>query len=370
MNSIYNVFIDEAGMTPYYNDKAQPVMTIVGVITKSNHDDFNFEIVKLLNRYSLQEDVEIHTNHLIKGETPFEKLGKEKAEDLLYDFLTVGIKFIDFVHFVGGMLKPFVNDEMRENLGKRNLDTYLNSLYYFMIFLDIAFVLELNSEYQLFFDASDNFNNQTNKMVMELSKKSENYFLRKLNGPPNKMDSKNNRFIQLADAMCFILTRYRQIEVRTFKKSQNLNKYEPFLTKCYNEIKAKILPYIGLINTDACLKIFNPKELLTRDFSHMGNWTSKRRKEDFFDPYVSNYWGPLEEKKEILNNVIEEILNRNGDAIPLNPEKIAQLKRAITALEKIMEKTSVSEKRRDTYQKMEMNIKRIKQVILKRTGRW
>lgn len=38
MNKIktYNVYIDETGQVPYYNDMQQPVLTLAGVITKEN----------------------------------------------------------------------------------------------------------------------------------------------------------------------------------------------------------------------------------------------------------------------------------------------------------------------------------------------
>ena len=41
---IYTVYIDEAGQTPYYNDKQQPVLTLVGVVTRSEETHFNQKV--------------------------------------------------------------------------------------------------------------------------------------------------------------------------------------------------------------------------------------------------------------------------------------------------------------------------------------
>jgi len=116
--NIYNIFIDEAGQTPYYTDREQPVLTLVGVVTKNSEKEFNQKVSSLLLKYSIENETEIHAKDIMDGKPPFNNLNSIKKQHLLFDFLLIGIEYIDFFHFFP-QLKAFTRTKTRNDIKKR-----------------------------------------------------------------------------------------------------------------------------------------------------------------------------------------------------------------------------------------------------------
>ncbi len=324
IDKIYNVYIDEAGHTHYYQDKDQRVLTLAGIITDKDESKFDFHTRQLLTEYKLPQDTEVHTTEIFsrKPKPPFDKLDNSTQQELVYRFLKEGFEYTDYVHFVSP-IKSYVKPHVRIGLEKRNLDLYLYTLFCFAVELDFYFFKTDKGKYRLIFDKNDDFPKRTKKMIEELSKASGSYYsLKKIAGPPEQLDSKCSRFIQLADAACWIYTRYRQFEVKTLKKPENLMKYEEFYKRCYLLVKDKLLPFLklyldGIFGESPAILDF--KEFETRDFNHMGNWLYKKKNPDIFDPTVNTFWevSHLEMKEQVLT--LENILD-NSEKIFTSPK--------------------------------------------------
>ena len=322
-NRIYNVYIDEAGQTPYYNDKDQRVLTLAGVITDKDESKFDSYTRSLLTEYKLPLDTEIHINEIFSRKPPFNKFDNSIRQEFVFRFLKEGMDYIDFVH-LSAPIKSYIKPERRIELEERNLDLYLDTLFHFAVELDLYFFKSNKGEYRLIFDYHSDFHKRTKKMIEELSKDSgSHYSLKRIAGPTERLDSKCSRFIQLSDAVCYLYARYSQFEVKTLKKPENLIKYEDFYKKCYFLIKDKLLPFLKLYLdgiSGESQAIFDFKEFKTRDFNHMGNWlTRKKPEKDIFDPTVNTFWevGHLKMKEQIstleqLLNIIERSFNRLG----------------------------------------------------------
>jgi hypothetical protein len=312
-NGIYNVYIDEAGQTPYYNDKDQRVLTLAGVITDKDESKFDSYTRSLLTEYKLPLDTEIHINEIFSRKPPFNKFDKSAKQEFVFRFLKKGMDYIDYVH-APSSIKPYIKPEVRMVLAERNLDLYLNTLYHFAVELDFYFFKSNKGKYRLIFDEHRDINKRTKRMVEELCKESSNYyFLKRIAGPPEKLDSKCSRFIQLADAVCYVYSRYRQFEVKTLKKPKNLIKYEDFYKKCYFLIKDKLLPFFKLY-LDGIFgesrTILNFKEFETRDFNHVGNWLTRKKPEnDVFDPTANTFWEVDHLKMKVQVSTLEQLLN-------------------------------------------------------------
>ena len=337
---IYNVYIDEAGQTPYYNDKDQRVLTLAGVITDKDETKFDSHTRQLLAKYKLPQDTEIHINELFAGKAPFDELDRNARQELVYGFLKEGLDYTAYVHPVSP-LKPYVKPHVRIGLEERNLDLYLYTLYHFTVELDLYFFRYNEGKYRLIFDDHSDFHKRTKKMIEDLCKESGSFYsLKRILGPPEKLDSKCSRFIQLSDAICYIYTRHRQFEVKTLKKPANLMKYEDFYRKCYLLFKDKVLPFHKLINfKDEFLDgifskskaIFDFKEFKTRDFNHMGNWLTKKRKPDVFDPTVNTYWESGYLKMKELSKKLEKKLSDPEDIFNRRKAMNPTVGKAVTA---------------------------------------
>ena len=333
MKSTYDVFVDEAGQSPYFNDN-QPVVVLTGVITNRQNIDFDIKVAKLLKNFGLSEDTPIHAQPLIGGNEPFNNINKFDREEILYKFIELGMQFIEYYH-QGNKLKPFERTKSRELIQSRNLDPYLNLLHYFITSLDFYFDKAINSDYSLFFDSSDDFNIKTKRMIKELSKESENHYqLKRLIGEPQQTKSKENRFIQLSDALCYITVRYTQLYVKTYTGSNKYEKYRSYIYSCHNLFKEKELPFIRWISKFEQFTegVFSDKKDLilfsdwrNRDFSHLGKFPSKRRKQDNFDPNVHTLWMKDNQKIKGLNDRMVEIFKLNMPRISIYILKLAKI---------------------------------------------
>jgi hypothetical protein len=58
------------------------------------------------------------------------------------------------------------------------------------------------------------------------------------------VDSRDHRFIQLADVLGYFLARHRQIETKTFTPKESLRKHEPKIVEIYGLIRPKLMSFI------------------------------------------------------------------------------------------------------------------------------
>lgn len=306
--SIYKVYVDESGRTPYYNDDYQPVFNLVGIITKSTEQEFGKEAMQILKSYNLDPNIEMHAYDIFRDNKSFKKLRSTEKEQFFLDFIELGIKYIDYIFEVGS-LKCFILQPDRINFEKINLDPPLMVLYHFMIELDIYMHYKLNSYYEIYLDKSNDFK-RTKIIINDLIKNNDQYYyLKRLKNQPNQIDSLNSRYIQYADFVCYILSRHRRITIKTFRDKIDLKKHEQFITECYDKIKIKIIHD----NVDAFVKAIvendiSADELMTRDFSHLGNIRSKKNKPDKFDPLVSSYYEEIYKEKAVENMKIKYLI--------------------------------------------------------------
>jgi hypothetical protein len=280
---VYNIFIDEAGMTPYFSDKDQPVLCLAGVLSVRDDTKFKKHAEALFTKYKIDYNEVFHAYPLIKGMPPFENLNQTEREKLYLEFIQMGIKETAHV-YVRRQFKKDIRDPMIKTINiDMNLDPYLYTLMLFLTDLDRYFIDKFkNYTYRLYFHKSDNFNKQTKRMVEELCKPSDEYhMLQKITDEPRQLKSNENRFIQLADAIAFVMTKYYQFDMeKVYKVPDNIKKYRSFVMRCYNMLENKLLDITQIENY---WKLLNPKELRGRDFKHKRNWTAKKRKPDRYD---------------------------------------------------------------------------------------
>jgi hypothetical protein len=101
------------------------------------------------------------------------------------------------------------------------------------------------ARYRYKFDKTDAYKKKI-KQILAALKVSQNQKLklRSVEGEPEAVDSKNHRFVQLADVVGYFLTRYRQFEVRTFTPHPNLLKYEAQVREIFEIVRPKVLSFV------------------------------------------------------------------------------------------------------------------------------
>lgn len=292
----YQIYLDEAGNIPYYNDEEQPVSVWGGVITSKSESDFDKEVRCLLKEFGLPEDTEFHAIEIFNRKGPFEFLSNENLELLLRKFLSIGIQFIDYYYAVDD-LNSFRTPDERLKFESRNLSILERLLFLFITHVDFYLHFKLNANYSLYFDKSGDFG-KNKKLILKLAEFSDNhYYLRGFFGELNKLDSNKNRFIQLADFICDNRRKLATLETKTFTGRNKFIKHEAFIKNCHQIIKSKEMPFAANLeffenNNDQKViefkKMCNDWEI--RDFSTIPNLLSKKKKSDTFNHSVNTFW--------------------------------------------------------------------------------
>lgn len=317
-----NVFIDEAGNTPYYNDKEQQSSLWGGVLTSKNEADFDCKVKQLLKEFKQPEREEIHAYEFFRNQGPFGNLCIEDRKILFLQFLSVGSEFIEYF-YISNDLNPYRTPDERQNFELRNLSILGRLLFTFITPVDAFLHFKLNADYVLYFDKTDDFT-KWRKIIDELLKPStDHYYLKGLKERPILLNSKNNRFIQLADAICYITSRHGLLEVKTFKGRNKLLKHELFINQCYQIFSNKMMPFM-----DFCLHdLSNPelrrlfKDFVERDFSSIPGLLS-RKKTDSFDHTENTFW---EKKNNEFGQIIQRIEILPQRSSPIKLQAVYQL---------------------------------------------
>lgn len=314
----YQIYVDEAGNTPYYNDDTQPVSAWGGVITNRSEGDFDKEVRSLLKEFGLPEETEFHAYEIFQNKGPFEFLSNVNRELILLKFLSIGIQYIDYYYSCDD-LNCYRKPEDRLKFESRNLSILERLLFLFITHVDFYLHFKLDATYSLCFDKSGDFS-KNKKLILKLKEFSETYYyLRGLQGEPNKLDSNKNRFIQLADVICDNRKKLALL-TKTFTGRNKFLKHETFIKNCYQIIKVKELPFTEdflanmqfLVNTkDPAVielkKMCNDWE--TRSFQDVYSLQTKKKKPDIFNPSINTFWEANNNQFNSMKLFIDEFIN-------------------------------------------------------------
>ncbi len=242
----HTIFVDEAG-TASFTEKEQPVLSLVGVLVEDQRiDEFDIATTVLLERCGLPGTEEIHTKDVVTGKPPFDALEADERDSLLMKFLEVGLKHVVGVHYMS-MLKPLVKPEFRRALTDRGLNAYTSNVLYFNAALKAAAFGRIGvAQYRYLFDRTDAYGADIKRILGALQQEANTGLrLYALDGEPTAVDSRDHRFIQLADVIAWFLVRYRQFEVRTFTPADALYKHEEKYRAAHSQIRAKVMDYVA-----------------------------------------------------------------------------------------------------------------------------
>lgn len=261
---MYHVYSDESGQTGRdYEDKAQPVLCqTAGIIESENIPFIENKTKRLLRKYDLPEEEEIHAHPCLLGLRIFQKLEKNQRHELLKEFIQINLEYVYKILNMG-MLKSFVIDEVRNNANKSGLDPFMQGYIWLILIIDKHFEHVKKDNYKYFFDATDNYKKQIYKTTQILKAIPQDSL--KINcmiGDPKEKNSEDSRVIQLADVVGYYLNRHRQIEIRTFKHRDSLDKHKEKIIEIHEMVKPKFLKFIGNIITQK----IDWKALQTYDF--------------------------------------------------------------------------------------------------------
>lgn len=246
---MYYVFSDESGQSGTdYEDRDQPVLCHTAVIIDETlMPKFENETCKLLKKFNLPENQEIHAYPCISGIGGFQRLNKNQRHDLLKKFIHIGVNLVFKIHYIP-MLKSFVKQSIRENAEKAGLDPFMITFMYLIIIIDKYFEHIQNENYKYFYDTTDNYRKKINKAIHLLKNiPQDSLRINNMIGNPEETDSKISRPIQLSDVIAYYLNRHRQLEVGTFKHRESLEKHRVKIFEIYDMIKPKFLKFIGNI---------------------------------------------------------------------------------------------------------------------------
>lgn len=242
---LHTLFVDEAG-TASFTEEAQPVLCLVGVLVEDRRiDEFESATSALLQRHDVPITAEIHAQPILGGERFFDALDVDAREALLTEFIKIGMKHVVGVHYLS-MLKPLIKEEFREALERRGLNAYTTNVLYFNLMLKAAAIARIGfSQYRYLFDRTDNYGRDIRRILRALKEESNRGLqVHAIAGEPIAVDSKDHRFVQLADVLGYYLVRYRQFEVKTFTPRDALRKHEEKYRAAYDLIRPKVMNFV------------------------------------------------------------------------------------------------------------------------------
>jgi hypothetical protein len=143
-------------------------------------------------------------------------------------------------------LKPLVKDPFRRKIARLGFDAYTSSVVYFNVTLRSACLGRIGfAQYRYLFDRTDNYKRDIKQIVAALkAETNERLTILAIAGEPTPVESADHRFVQLADVSGYFLTRYRQLEVKTFKPRDSLLKHRAEIEEVYEVLKPKILSFV------------------------------------------------------------------------------------------------------------------------------
>lgn len=243
---VHTLFVDEAG-TGSFTESVQPVLCLVGVLAEDSRiAELDAATRELLDAARVPCETEIHAQPLLSGQPPFDGMSAEAREQLLGAFLELGLRRCVGVHYMS-MLKPLVQPEFRAALVARGLDAYTSNVLYFNVTLRAAALSRIGvAKYRYLFDRTDRYGADICRLLGALrAEPNPGLQTFALAGEPSAVDSRDHRFIQLADTIGYYLARYRQFEVKTYEPRDALRKHELKYRAAHDLIRPKFLDYVG-----------------------------------------------------------------------------------------------------------------------------
>lgn len=223
---VHTLFVDEAG-TGSFTETAQPVLCLVGVLVEDSRiAELDTAAWELLEAAGVPGGTEIHAQPLLSGQPPFDGISPEGREQLLGAFLELGLRHCVGVHYMS-MLKPLVQPEFRVAIAARGLDAYTSNVLFFNVTLRAAALGRIGlARYRYLFDRTDRYSADIGRLLGAL-RTEPNPGLQAfgLASEPLAVDSRDHRFIQVADTVGYYLARYRQFEVKTYTPRDALRKH-------------------------------------------------------------------------------------------------------------------------------------------------
>jgi hypothetical protein len=241
----HTVFVDEAG-TASWSEGAQPVLTLCGVLADDDRiPDFDAACADLLRSVGVDPTTEIHAQPMLANDGVLARLDPRARFEFLKRFLQLGVWNCGGIHHLG-MLKPLVQDPFRRKIARLGFDAYTSAVVYFNVALRAACLGKVGvAQYRYLFDRTDKYKRDIKQIIGAL-KVETNAGLKifAITGEPTPVDSVDHRFVQLADVAGYFLTRYRQLEVRTFRPPESLLKHRAEIEEVYEVLKPKILSFV------------------------------------------------------------------------------------------------------------------------------
>jgi hypothetical protein len=243
----HTVFVDEAGTASFAEEHSQPVMCLVGVLVEDEQiERFDLAVKGLLLRYGIADDAEIHAQPLLSGDDPFHSLSQEQRNDLLKEFVSIGLRHTVGVHYLS-MLKPLIKPGFRQKMETLGHDAYTSNVVHFVHLLRVAIFGKVGLiRYRYLFDDTPKYSPLI-KRIFEALRHDPNPNLRLTSvvDAPEPVDSKDHRFVQLADVIGYFLVRYRQFEVKTYQPRENLRKHEAKYHEMHEIIRPHVMSYVA-----------------------------------------------------------------------------------------------------------------------------
>ncbi|MDP2930465.1 MAG: DUF3800 domain-containing protein [bacterium] len=246
---MFFVYSDESGESgANYEDSAQPVLCQTAVLIQENQIlNIENETKELLNKYGLSNELEIHANPCLLGTDEYQVLSKEQRHLFLKEYIEIGIKYVFKIHYMG-MLKSFVKQFIRENAKKAGLDPFMISFLYLIIIIDKYFEFIIKEKYKYFFDTTNKYRKKIAYSIRLLQYiPQDSLKIKYMIGLPVEIDSKKSRIIQLCDVIGYYLNRHRQLEIKTFRHRESLDRHKEKIFDIYEIIKPKLVNFINNI---------------------------------------------------------------------------------------------------------------------------
>jgi hypothetical protein len=246
---MFFVFSDESGESgANYEETTQPVLCQTAALIQDDQILYLENETKiLLSKYRLPNELEIHANPCLLGTDEYQVLSKEQRHFLLKEFIEIGIKYVFKIHYMG-MLKSFVKQFIRENAKKAGLDPFMISFLYLIIIIDKYFEFIIKEKYKYFYDTTDKYRKKIAKSIHLLQNiPQDSLKIRCMIDLPIEINSKESRLIQLCDVIGYYLNRHRQLEIKTFRHRESIDKHKEKIFDIYEIIKPKLVNFIDNI---------------------------------------------------------------------------------------------------------------------------
>lgn len=263
----HTVFVDEAG-TSSWTEGDQPVLTLVGILAEDRQIvRFDEQTARLLHDAGRDPSAEFHAQECLSDDGPFGALARGERHELLKRFVQLGMQHSLGVHHLA-MLKPFVREEFRQKTAAAGLDAYTTQVLYFNVTLQVACLGKIAfAKYRYLFDRTDRYRRDIRQIVRALQlETNERLRIHAIAGNPEPVDSEDHRFVQLADIAGYYLTRYRQLEVKTFQPRLGLLKHRAEIEAMYEVLHPKLLSFV------------RDRLFMLIDWSALQDWAHPRRR--------------------------------------------------------------------------------------------